>query len=421
MISSAIPRSAAPISQEARLMRGLMYVFVVLAMCIFTSILQKFFGHQALMAGLSDQVVTLVSYGCLVAAAICAGVQRLEARRMFALWLPMVAFVTASVLWSPVADDTLRKVISWSLLLFGMSLFCAAHTRGVLERVLGLLAIVASLGSFVTDLIAPGITHAFANNMFVGIFIHKSFLADACSFGGLVALYHALEKRSVFWMLIFAGCVAGVAMAETWSAIFGMGLGVFVLVSRRFIRTIFLACWGLSVSLPLFNQLIPANLIVDYLGRDMTFSGRIYLWDYAFQAMDGRILLGSGFNNIGNMPAWDDFMIMIFQGEQIVANHTHNLWVETLYMGGVVGVVGLAFYLIVLPLMRFDRTRPHHILLMSFLIYVAFTSALKVPFFSNSLSSVMTLYVLCIFVRDGARRHGQATAMATRDLGSRIS
>jgi O-antigen ligase len=393
----------APTRGGIQVARIFMYLFLFLAMSIFSSLLQKFIGHRQLMAGVSGQLVTLISYGCLVVAAFLAGVQRADTARLLMLWMPMIAFVALSSLWSTAINDTLLKTISWSLLLVGMSLFCAASLQGAFERSLGFLAVLASWGSLIVDQIDPSFTHGFANNMFIGLFVHKGNLADACSLGGLLALYWAMQRRSTFWGMIFVGCLIGVFLSDTWSAVFGLSLGTFILVFRKFVRSIFLGCWALAMLLPLANSFIPKNLIIDLLDRDMTFSGRTYLWDFAFRELEGRWLLGNGFKNVGSTAGWDNFMNTIFLGDQIVANHTHNLWVETLYMGGLVGVACLAVYLIVLPLRSFDTTQPHHLLLMSFLTYFAFISALKMPFFSNSLTSIVALYAISTLVLDKTR------------------
>lgn len=61
--------------------------------------------------------------------------------------------------------------------------------------------------------------------------------------------------------------------------------------------------------------------------------------------------------------AWDDYMITIYFDDQIVVNQTHSLWLEIFYIGGIVGVLRLIYYVVVIPLRVFQPEKYHHWLL----------------------------------------------------------
>ena len=102
-------------------------------------------------------------------------------------------------------------------------------------------------------------------------------------------------------------------------------------------------------------------------------------------------------------------MITIILGDQIVVNHTHNLWVETCYMGGIMGILGLIYYVVVIPLRVFQPEKSHHSLLMAFMVYFLFVSALKLPFFGSAMVSVAAVYANSIFAIEGERKRASTT------------
>lgn len=94
----------------------------------------------------------------------------------------------------------------------------------------------------------------------------------------------------------------------------------------------------------LFALIVP--IVVDLLGRDLTFSGRTYLWNFSLEYAANKWLLGYGINSFWREMLYDD--MLIFYGFWNVAQ-AHNGFIEALLSGGVVGlilVVGLYLYVL---------------------------------------------------------------------------
>lgn len=73
-------------------MRFLVYGTLFAALAVFSSLVQKFGGRQFTL-GVTDQIVTLASYGCLTAAGVFAGLRRADLVRLIVFLSPMIGFI----------------------------------------------------------------------------------------------------------------------------------------------------------------------------------------------------------------------------------------------------------------------------------------------------------------------------------------
>lgn len=74
-------------------------------------------------------------------------------------------------------------------------------------------------------------------------------------------------------------------------------------------------------------QEIYADFITDKLGKDVTLTGRTLLWDYGFISFLNNPIWGIGYNNITKLPS-----------EMLHVAHMHNLFMNILYYGGLIGL-----------------------------------------------------------------------------------
>lgn len=374
-------------------------IFTVLAIMIFSGIERRLL----MSTGVRDSqtfgyFIVMSSYALLVCAALVSTFSAKLLFRSLLLWLPAIALFGLSVLWTADVQGTILKLISFSLLVVSVSLFCSSKAYYELFKGILLLGLITGLGSLIGFLLFSDSVYFFAHRMFVGVFVHKGPLADAAVISALVAAYCLTTKRTVLLFLIFSTCVWAIYMSATWSAIFGFTAALFVIMRPSLGGYILLACHALAISLPIILGAYDTAWIAEALGRDVTFSGRAHLWNFVILQMDDIWLLGSGFHNVASTPGWAERLSsLLARDPSALANHTHNFWVETLYMGGLVSILMMIFYMVWIPLKYYDHTKRQHQVLMALTVYLAFTASLKVPFYSNSLPSFIYLLAITVF------------------------
>lgn len=95
-----------------------------------------------------------------------------------------------------------------------------------------------------------------------------------------------------------------------------------------------------------FNILLSVGMIISYfapviqgiLQKDVTLSRRTLIWERSYVAIKSALLTGYGFEPTAVSYA------------KITINHTHNLFVETLYRGGVIGIILLCISYLMLSI-----------------------------------------------------------------------
>lgn len=74
--------------------------------------------------------------------------------------------------------------------------------------------------------------------------------------------------------------------------------------------------------------------IVDFLKKDLTFTGRTYIWDYVLEFIKAKPLLGYGIENK---------LVRYYKTTHHRSFHAHNQFLEMAYQGGIVLVVAFIF------------------------------------------------------------------------------
>jgi O-antigen ligase len=111
-------------------------------------------------------------------------------------------------------------------------------------------------------------------------------------------------------------------------------------------------------------------LIVDILGKDLTFSYRTYIWDYALLRIIKNPLIGNGFR----APFGYELV------SATIIFDAHNLFLQILYSGGVLAFISLIITLVLAgkPLMKYKDNPVAQ--LISFSIFVSLTVAMTWDF-----------------------------------------
>ena len=149
----------------------------------------------------------------------------------------------------------------------------------------------------------------------------------------LIYKAHSSTVIIVIAMIVFLGVIFQIESIFT-----ELGIG------RSFLGLIFLFILGFSVIFLIFSSEI-FGLIPGYFGKDMTLSGRVPIWEYAWTEIEKKLLLGYGFATYWIMghPRLEIFA-SYFEGFKV--NEAHNGYLEIMLQLGVVGFIFFLFPII---------------------------------------------------------------------------
>ena len=160
------------------------------------------------------------------------------------------------------------------------------------------------------------------------------------------------DKKSLY-KLIVTFLVGVLSLFLTWSAaalvvisficILNIVLFVIPKIKKEFqlnLKITMIIILGLNIGIVFFRmQNLLEYFIVDILHKSLTLSYRTYIWDIAleiFRSDPIRLLFGHGFLDTSDIFT---FVASNAYGHEVIIspNHLHNLLINTLYFGGVLG------------------------------------------------------------------------------------
>lgn len=151
-------------------------------------------------------------------------------------------------------------------------------------------------------------------------------------FVSVFLIYKARSSTAilVLMMIVFVGLIFQI---ESIFSKFGFG--------RSFLALIFLFFLGFTFIFLFFSSDI-FSLIPGYFGKDMTLSGRVDIWEFAWSDIEKKIFLGYGFATYWIMghPRLEIFADL-FEGFKV--NQAHNGFIEIMLQLGVVGAIFFLF------------------------------------------------------------------------------
>ena len=276
------------------------------------------------------------------------------APRAFLLAIPFLALL--STMWSEVPGDTLKYSLEFALTIgVGLVLSAAPRPQEVLWGIFLAFAVYIISALTFGQLVNIG---ANGQTAFSGLTASKNLLADIASTGFLlsaVVLSIGIEDRrplrSAAALLVAAAELYALLDARSAGAVLGLALGVLVFAILLALRSVgfvlrvtataFLSACLVGAALvyrELSDGLIEAG--TRFFDKDMTLTGRTYLWQRASDFIAEKPLLGKGFNAFwlqGNPDAegmWHYAGITDREGFSF-----HNTFVEILVHLGWSGVV----------------------------------------------------------------------------------
>lgn len=274
-------------------------------------------------------------------------------------WL-LLGLSIASVVWSASPKHTSDEIDP----LIRGSMFAAylamRYTPKELMRLTAWTFGMAAVLSLLYTLALP--SSGILDGLWRGIFVHKQYLGRAMAIGGLTLFNVALDDRRYRWLAL-AGLVLSIVLmllSQSKSAllILLMSLSLFPLfnfIKQHYklrvillsILFLFLGCVAILVTTNL------ETILVEILGKNLEFNGRIPVWILSIQKGLERPWLGYGFS--GFWTSSESYEVLIgtwAKGSLISGNrfHAHNGFIDVFLQLGLVGILLCALSFITLML-----------------------------------------------------------------------
>lgn len=192
------------------------------------------------------------------------------------------------------------------------------------------------------------------------------------------------KKVGIRTILLLALSYAQLILAPSATSMVALTLLVvfFVLVQWRRARSIFNSLTFLSVSVVSFVLVVVMRLqdvfgffIVDVLHKNMTFTGRTYIWDATFEMFHGirHALFGYGVSG---------YKQLVIDGHPY--SHAHNEFLDVWLNGGFVAVVALLGMLILVSLALYKSRKSREAAVLAVAVGAYYVIGLTEPIVSTS-------------------------------------
>jgi exopolysaccharide production protein ExoQ len=213
------------------------------------------------------------------------------------LLLIVVAYLFMSVFWSVDPQTSLRRSVVYFFFVLGVIGIANTLSGDEYLELLRKLVFLSAIASLVVLVISPA-TALMSDGPLRGIFPHKNFLGQVMAAGVLAGL-HGMRvggrgrRRSCLAMIIlFVGLAFASRSSTSLMTIFlFLSVEIILLISGRYSIIVMII-----ISVPTITIAVLApGIILDFLGKDATLTGRTDLWYFVDICIAQRPLLGWGF------------------------------------------------------------------------------------------------------------------------------
>jgi exopolysaccharide production protein ExoQ len=273
-----------------------------------------------------------------------------------------------------------------------------------------------------------GYLYATGQIYLIGVFGSKNSFAGAMAFLLLTAVAVAFDRSQRFWLRVTAVCAALLSLPLL---VYGRSTGAIVVSAftlaitfslylairlSPLVRAAILVFVAFVVTACIILGSFLSDQFVDVLGamgKDVTLTGRTYLWNYAAVSIAENPILGVGYQaywQIGNPGAEDLWRYTGITGKFGI--HFHNLYLQIAVDLGLVGLFILVATLIIIVarivrLILSARPRPEHLFAISIFIFELLRTPIEVePIFPLQVGTLL-LPIIWVYVRSGrSKKYG---------------
>lgn len=302
------------------------------------------------------KVMFFPAYGSGLLVLMMQPLETLRAVLRQPLLVLILLVVIASLFWSVVPDQTLRRIIAIVFTTL-CGLVLAAHYRwDCLAEVVATTFAILVAGSFLVGLLVPGLgimTEIFPG-AWRGLWAEKNALGSLMAFGfGLFGAAALLQpKRAILWWGFAALALALVLLSTSKTSLVALVLGAaalaFVWLVRRGPLTAVISIWVavVGVGLLALTLILASDWVFDLLGKDATLTGRTKIWAAAMRQIQLRPWLGYGYGAVWDQTSPWGQLAWIVKEAGFRARHAHNSWIEQWLGLGLVGLTAWSLYYI---------------------------------------------------------------------------
>lgn len=268
-------------------------------------------------------------------------------------WL-LLGLSFASILWSTAPEytsDEIEPLVRASFLgAYLATRYTIKDHMWLLVSALG----IAAIFSIIFALITPDYGIDFVSNNEVswrGIFTHKQYLGRQMTLGVITCLHLLLDKskhRFLLLGLLFL-CLLLLILSSSKSALIllffsSLLFPVFTLLKQgyRLKVAIFIFASLIVIGVGLLITINLETIVVDLLGKDLTFNGRTTIWSLALEKGWERPWLGYGYSGFWTSDAANYILNntwAIVAKKEGVRFHAHNGLIEVFLQLGLVGLI----------------------------------------------------------------------------------
>jgi exopolysaccharide production protein ExoQ len=353
-------------------------------------------------------------------------------RRQWSLFL-LIALAISSTLWSDVAQLTFRRSIALlGTCLFGI--YIGARFRVPQQlRILVFIIVTTACASYcfgILDLGTPVDAHEGA---WFGVFMHKNNLGRMMVLGALVISCYVKRGNHLFIAFGMSACIGLVLLSRSTTSILILSLLLVAIpvsvkiVKAKRARTLLLCLVAASIFL---GHWTIGNLteLTEFFGKDITLTGRLYIWVASISLALGKPWLGYGYNAFWLGHEGPSAVVLKLARWDVP--HAHNalldVWLELGLLGVLLLLVAYFSYLQkAIILMRTCKTRESTWPFL-YLIFMALANITEsVAFKQNSVFWIMFVAVgtrVTIDLRDSRGNPGNGSLVMKTQMGdSRLS
>ncbi len=363
--------------------------------------------------------VNQLGFGMLGAVAIASLAMLVDRRRLAALaapwWLALFGLAALSVAIAPEAGDALRSFMFTTVAVISVAAFLSLPRSADSYALALLVAASAVLGlSFAGLVLLPDAAvhqsfeveseHA---GLWRGLFAHKNIAGPVMACLAFVGFYLFLRGSRLAGGLIMAAALLFVMNTGSKTAAGLIPLTVAVVFLPRLLGLRAAAPLIVAAGLVLGALATVGIVLIEPIGRlaalhapDLTYTGRLTLWEYAAEMIAQRPWTGYGYESFWeHVP--NRVSVLHFDQAWDVRNsvHAHNGYLDIALGMGLPALLVALFAFIVVPLRDYARVPPlreNQMLADLFLMILAYTlfNALLESFFFRRADPVWLLFVM---------------------------
>ena len=348
------------LAEQQTAMRG----GLVFALALFFVLLPVGAGPQGAAegSGLRQFVLVLLFMSATFTIARFPERLRLVARALPLGLLALLVYALMSSLWSPERYVSFKRVVQLiGVALLGLALVAGGDGR---PRLLRLAEPVLWLGMLLAIIVGAAVRDfAFAENGF------RAFMATKNNFGQFaalcvlvpIALLHVdAGRRRGARLLLAALGLAGLVLSRSVTAGVALGVVAVVYLAFRALRGLHRSWWMvlLVVAIAFLTLLFATGVVLGFpsldeasgqlarlIGRDITLTGRAYLWELMLREIAHHPWFGTGYGGfwLGLQGASGQIAYLVKWG---YPGQAHNGYLDIVNELGVVGLLLLGAFLV---------------------------------------------------------------------------